>query len=168
MAGARLAETDREAAGNMVKRYMWNLNEESGGCAWGAPEAMAEMLANHEGLCNEYGHLMVSFITPEGLYLDYPLLQRGVVWGIGRMSERGRPISPDPVPQLEPLLDSPDEVLRALSARAVSLLGAKGLAEKLMNAEAGDTPVVFMESYDIVSVAARELVEKAGRTLEAV
>src|SRR5690554_2588053 len=56
---ARLADQDLEAARVVMRRFMWSLNDESGGIGWGAPEAMAEVLAAHAGLADEYGHILV-------------------------------------------------------------------------------------------------------------
>jgi len=40
-----LAEKDMESARVVMRRLMWNLNEESGGIGWGCPEAMGETMA---------------------------------------------------------------------------------------------------------------------------
>jgi len=48
---ARLAQQDIESSRIVMRRLMWNLNDESGGIGWGAPEAMGayvrpELVAN--------------------------------------------------------------------------------------------------------------------------
>ena len=50
----RLAEEDMESARVIMRRLMWNLNDESGGIGWGSPEAMGEILTRHEKLAEEY------------------------------------------------------------------------------------------------------------------
>ena len=47
---SRLADSDMEAARVIMRRLMWNLNDESGGIGWGSPEAMGEILAAMVGL----------------------------------------------------------------------------------------------------------------------
>ncbi|MBW2196206.1 MAG: HEAT repeat domain-containing protein, partial [Deltaproteobacteria bacterium] len=47
---ANLAEQDMESARVIMRRLMWSLNDESGGIGWGAPEAMGEIIASHDGL----------------------------------------------------------------------------------------------------------------------
>ena len=78
-----------------MRRLMWNLNDESGGIGWRArPEAMGEIVARSERLADEYGHILISYLDPDGNYLEHPLLQRGLLWGIGRFAharpEKGR------------------------------------------------------------------------------
>ncbi|MDH5299388.1 MAG: HEAT repeat domain-containing protein, partial [Desulfobulbaceae bacterium] len=84
---ARLADRDMEAARVVMRRFMWSLNDESGGIGWGAPEAMASALACHGGLAAEYTHVLVSFMREDGFFLEYEPLQRGLMWGIGRLAE---------------------------------------------------------------------------------
>jgi len=121
---ARLAGQDMEAARIVMRRFMWNLNDESGGIGWGTPEAMAECLACHEGLAREYTKILVSFMREDGFYLELPSLQRGLMWGIGRLAQ----VRPEMLRAwnahryLLPYLDSEDLLVRALAARALEQL----------------------------------------------
>ena len=78
---ARLADEDMEAARVVMRRFLWSLNDESGGIGWGAPESMAEAMAQHETLAQEYGHMLISYmredgeeLCQDGNYLEHPLL----------------------------------------------------------------------------------------------
>lgn len=121
---ARLAEQDMEAARVVMRRFMWNLNDESGGIGWGTPEAMAECLACHEGLAQEYTKILVSFMREDGFYLELPTLQRGLMWGISRLAQ----VHPEllrtwQAPRyLNPYLQSGDPVVRALATHALEQL----------------------------------------------
>ncbi len=124
---ARIAEEDIERARIVVRRFMWMLNEESGGMAWGVPEAMAESLALQRQLAEEYTSILISYIWPEGNYLEYPPAQRGVVWGVGRLAKA----HPDLVLRFEgakhvrPLLFSEDEIVQGLTLWALRQMGPK-------------------------------------------
>lgn len=87
---SQLAEGDLEKARIVIRRLMWMLNEESGGMAWGVGEAFAEALYNSETLNKEYLQIYVSYIWPEGNYLEFPPAQRGVIWGVGRLAQKYR------------------------------------------------------------------------------
>jgi len=84
---ATLADADMEAARVVMRRMIWQLNEESGGIGWGMPEAMGETMARHEGLAQEYAHMLVSYIQEDGNFLEHVPLQRGVLWGLGRLAQ---------------------------------------------------------------------------------
>ncbi|MCJ7684326.1 MAG: hypothetical protein MUO68_08530, partial [Desulfobacteraceae bacterium] len=55
---AGLAHEDMEQARVIMRRLIWNLNDESGGIGWGSPEAMGEILACHELLADEYAPVL--------------------------------------------------------------------------------------------------------------
>jgi len=71
---AKLADKDMEGARTVVRRLMWNLNDESGGIGWGSPEAMGEILARHQGLAEEYVHMLASYTREEANYLEDEVL----------------------------------------------------------------------------------------------
>ena len=123
---AIIAETDLEAARDVVRRLLLSLTEESGGIGWGSPEALGEILARHERLSVEFAHILLSYACiDEENYLDHEPLQRGVLWGLARLAQ----VRPDQLIQqgattcLLPHLRSHDATIRALAARTVALLG---------------------------------------------
>jgi len=113
-----LAASDLESARVVMRRFIWNLNDESGGIGWGCPESMAEVMAQNERLADEYGCILVSYIQPEGNYLEHEILQRGVLWGVGRLAQT-RPRYTRAIGEyLIPYMESKDPNLRGLAAWA--------------------------------------------------
>src|SRR3990172_6418108 len=55
---SRLADENMESARVVMRRFMWNLNEESGGIGWGCPEALGEGMARSERLADEFGCIL--------------------------------------------------------------------------------------------------------------
>ena len=47
---SRLADQDMESARIIMRRLMWNLNDESGGIGWGSHEAMGEIMADRKSV----------------------------------------------------------------------------------------------------------------------
>ena len=122
---AYLAEEDMEAARNVMRRFMWNLNDESGGIGWGSPEAMGEILARHEGLAGEYAVILLSYADKDGNYLELPMLQRGLLWGIARFSEVAPQVVKGSKLQFFHYLESTDAAVRGHAARILGLVGTK-------------------------------------------
>ncbi|WP_163336569.1 DVU0298 family protein [Desulfopila sp. IMCC35008] len=86
--------SNEESARIIMRRLLWSLNDESGGIGWGAPEAMAEIMAQDDKLIHEYLHMFLSYMREDGpeLYadgnfLELPMLQRGLLWGVLRLCE---------------------------------------------------------------------------------
>jgi HEAT repeat protein len=118
-----LAETDMEGARVVMRRLMWSLNDESGGIGWGAPEAIAEIIARHEGIAGEFGAVFTSYMDEAGNFLEYEALQRGVMWGLVRLALSRPDAVSAAAPHLGKYLKSADATVRGLAACAVGLLG---------------------------------------------
>ena len=124
----------------MMRRFMWQLNDECGGIGWGIPEVMGEVMARNEGLAMEFAPILVSYIRKDGNYLEFEPLQRGALWAMGRLGL----VRPQLLQGLGatshvlPFLNSPDAAVRGLAAWVSGLLEAteaetdlKGLANDL-------------------------------------
>jgi hypothetical protein len=101
---ANLAESDIESARVILRRLMWNLNDESGGIGWGSPEAMGEILACSEPLAEEFANILKSYIREDGNYLEHEGLQQGALWGVGRLAHVRPERTGDIAPALMPFL----------------------------------------------------------------
>lgn len=122
---ADLAQRDMEGARRILRRMIWSLNEESGGIGWGIPEAMGKILARNEPLAREFAPILVSYVQPEGNFLEFEPLQRGVLWGIGCLAEIHPQIlrSLDVAKYLLPCMDSPDPLVRGHALWAAGRIG---------------------------------------------
>ena len=127
----RLAEADMEAARVVMRRFLWSLNDESGGIGWGATESMAEAMCRHAGLAEEYVHMLISYmredgpeICQDGNYIEHPFLQRGLLWGVARLGGcRARLLLDRGVgDDIPPYLAAEDTVVRGLAALAAGHL----------------------------------------------
>ncbi|MEW6614960.1 MAG: DVU0298 family protein [Thermodesulfobacteriota bacterium] len=150
---SNVAANDMEAARTVMRRLMWNLNDESGGIGWGAPEAMGEIMACHEGLAEEFAHILISYIREDGNYIEYQPLQRGVVWGLARLAQvRPRILrDKDTARFLHTYLGSSDPTIRALAAWAIGLLGVGGSRSRLEALLTDDTEVqLYMDRKLVV------------------
>lgn len=127
-----LADVSQESARIVMRRLLWSLNDESGGIGWGAPEAMAEIMCHVPYLRQEYLHMLVSYMREDGAepfqdgnYLELSLLQRGLLWGVGRLCQEHRlemaerQITDD----IAAYLSSPDYHVVGLAAWCLGLLG---------------------------------------------
>ena len=121
---ANLARKDVESARVIMRRMIWNLNDESGGIGWGLPEAMGEVMARHEGLAKEYVNILLSYIRADGNFLEHEPLQQGVLWGLARLAQSSPELLEEAVPYLQPFLSSEDAKLRGLAVWALGLLAA--------------------------------------------
>lgn len=167
----RIADENMESARIIMRRFLWMLNDESGGIGWGAPEAMAEIMANDDRLAAEYMHMLISYMREDGPelfqdgnYLELPMLQRGLLWGIGRLCQtrsaamRENGVADD----LRRYLDSADGTVRGLAVWCLSLLGGTCCKEEVMTLLEDQTEFSLYLNGEFVHMHTAELARKYG------
>jgi hypothetical protein len=161
-----LADTNMEGGRTVMRRLMWSLNEESGGIGWGAPEAMAEIMARHEGLAEEFSAVFTSYMDRSGNFLEYEVLQRGVLWGLARLAVARPDLVRGSVAHISQYLESTDAAVRGLAAQAAGLLMAAEVRPQLQ-ALVDDT-AEFRSFIDtqLVNLRVGEVAEQALASLD--
>ncbi|MCG6946592.1 MAG: HEAT repeat domain-containing protein [Deltaproteobacteria bacterium] len=155
------AQEDMESARVVMRRMIWNLNDESGGIGWGLPETMGEVMARHEGLAREYVNILVSYICEDGNFLEHQPLQQGVLWGLGRLAQTRPELLQNAAPHLHPFLSSENATLRGLAAWAIGLLTAGQDAPGLEVLKSDDTEVTLCLNGAERTYRISEIVKKA-------
>ena len=163
---ARLAAQEMEEARIVMRRFLWSLNDESGGIGWGVPESMAEAMCRHAGLAEEYVHMLISYmredgeeICQDGNYIEHPLLQRGLLWGVARMSscrprllvERGAGAD------IPPYLQAEDGETRGLAVHAAGHLHLNATEGALRGLIQDTTPLTLFWEGAFQSTTVGEL-----------
>ena len=120
---AHLASSDLEAARNVMRRLIWNLNDESGGIGWGSPEAMGEIMAMHETMAEEYYRVLLSYVCEDCNPLGHDLLECGALWGLGRLAQARPQLLRCAAPAFLRYLPVPDPLHRGLAAWTLGFLG---------------------------------------------
>jgi len=165
---SKLADRQMEQARVVMRRLMWQLNDESGGIGWGCPEAMGEIMATHEGLANEFAHILVSYVRNDGNPLEYGPLQQAVVWGIGRLAEVRPQLVREASPHLVPFLKVQNAPLRGLTSWALGRLGAKEAQSEIHSLVHDTAEIEIFVNREIMRCQVGELAENAIAQIEQV
>lgn len=164
----KIAEQDFEAARIIMRRFLWSLNDESGGIGWGAPEAMAEIMAQQDKLAAEYLHMLISYtredgseLFQDGNYLELPMLQRGLLWGIGRLCLARKQTMVDcSVPVgLKNYLTSDDRVVCGLAIWCLGILGESSAIDEVSIFAEDQTIITLFIDGKLVDFTISELVK---------
>jgi hypothetical protein len=104
-----------ESARVIMRRLIWNLNDESGGIGWGSPESMGDIMARSDTMAREYSKILISYVLPHGNFLEHDILQRGLLWGLYRLSQANPELTHGAAPFVQPFLASEDAYHRGLA-----------------------------------------------------
>jgi hypothetical protein len=112
---AGLADKNMESARIIMRRLIWNLNDESGGIGWGSPETMGDIMARSDLMAREFSKILISYVLPHGNFLEHDILQRGLLWGLHRLSKADPGLTYSAAPFVRPFLTSRDPFHRGLA-----------------------------------------------------
>ncbi|MBU1056455.1 MAG: HEAT repeat domain-containing protein [Proteobacteria bacterium] len=153
-----IADSDIESARVVMRRLIWNLNDESGGIGWGSPESMAEIIAKHDKLGEEYNRILISYINKNGNYLENEVLQQGVLWGIGRIADKKPQLVKDSFPLLEPYIKSRDSLSRGLAAKAMAAIDHEKAKPALLFLENDNSKIIIYENGKLAEFMISQIV----------
>ncbi len=157
-----IADADIESARVVMRRLMWNLNDESGGIGWGSPEAMGEIIARNKKLGDEYARILISFINENGNYLENEVLQQGVVWGIGRIARLRPELVKDSMPFLIPFISSRDTMLRGLAAWAICAIDPVQAESMLSSIKNDDSKLKIFAEGKLTEFSIKDIITGTG------
>jgi hypothetical protein len=129
---------------------------------------MGEILATHSGLAHEYAHILFSYAREDGNYLEHEGLQRGLIWGIGRLSEKRPELVRGAAGLLLPYLASQDGMIRGLSARIMGLLQVKEAQPMLRRLTEDESALIIMVENHLTTRRVKDLAEEALRSIDEV
>ena len=165
---SQIAETEFESARVMMRRCMWMLSDESGGIGWGIPEAIGEVTACHPQIAHEYAHILVSFMREDGFFLELPELQRGLMWGIGRLAQVNPELLKEKsvVSYLPFYLNSEDILVLAGSVYTAGLLKAKEVEGSLTPLLSDKRQVIFYDNFQLIKASIGQIASEALEILK--
>ncbi|MEN8210641.1 MAG: DVU0298 family protein [Thermodesulfobacteriota bacterium] len=157
---ARIGQRNIEQARIILRRIMWNLNDESGGIGWGSPEAMGEILCQNPKLAQEFKSILFSYLEPGGNFIEHEMLQRGVVWGIGTyLKANPEDLRRETQELLTQHLLSQDAVKRVYSLRALinaNYFDNHPIPENIM---ADNEEVNIFKNWDFFIISASDMAQ---------
>ena len=162
-----LADQDMESARVVMRRLMWNLNDESGGIGWGSPEAMGEIMARHSRLAEEYSKILISYVDEDGNFIEHEVLQRGVLWGLGRLAYARPRLVERAAPFLLPFMESEDKIHRGLATWTVGALNAVLTKPLLQHLAVDNSKIkIFVDMHLVEYTVGQLAIEALSRQMQ--
>ena len=105
--------------------------------------------------------ILQSYIREDGNFLEHEPLQRGVLWGLGRLAQERPELLRDATPHIQPFLSSETPALRGLAAWIMGLLGSGQDNGSLAELENDETEVTLYLNGTEQTFRISELARKA-------
>ncbi len=163
-----------EDARIVMRRFLWMLNDESGGIGWGVPEAMGEVMFQHRTLAEEYAHMLVSYTLEDGPehyqdgnFLEMPAMQQGLLWGLCRVAEKHSDLllRRGIAANLCCYFSSPDSQVRGLVCKLCGMLGMTSCRFMLTTALGDLHHVRLYQDGDFIDCNVSDLAQQALKHL---
>lgn len=161
-----LFDRDPERVRILVRQLIWNLNEESGNIGWGMPEAIGEILARVPSLQEEYLRLLTAYLCEEKGRLDHPLLQRGVIWALGRVKGLEPTSRRKALPLLSAALKEGHPSLKGIAAWTLGELGMEEARDELKSLQREEEMVTLFDGEIIKTMPLWKLAKEAVVKME--
>lgn len=165
-----IADRNLEDARIIMRRFLWMLNDESGGIGWGVPEAMGEVMYYHRSLADEYLHMLVSYtlddgpeLFQDGNFLELEQLQEGVLWGLCRVASncRSQLINLDLADNLAVYFKAKNAQVRGLACLLTGKLRLTEFRNNLEAARSDQSPVRYYQDGMFSDATVADLAESA-------
>ena len=122
---------------------------------------MGVIMARNDALAREYSSILISYIREDGNYLEHEMLQRGVLWGIGRLARNRQESIPDIAPVLIPFLTSEDPILRGIAIWITGALPSPLLSPYFQELSNDDTIIEIYLDWQLMECRISQLAKAA-------
>lgn len=102
-------------AAELMRRYFWMLNDESGGTAWNASEAIGSIIAHCPEKCGHFNWMLSGLLEDESL-------RDGALWGLAQLAQADSSLVDPLEERIRPFLESEVPLARGLACLIYALM----------------------------------------------
>lgn len=145
---------DGEHVKNILRRLFWHLNDESGAYCRGAPVAIGEIGRNSQHF-EGFKNMPVSLLDNEEVELKF------VVYALGRAAENIKDAYPNPIEELQPLLNHEEPEIRGYTVWALGELGAQEAKKGLESLLQDDNVIRIYHQGELKDMAIKDIAQES-------
>jgi len=157
-----LAPKKTEVYRNLIRRFLWAMNDESGNVPWSSPEGIGSIVANQPFLFGDYTPMLITNA------LDNPMCHRGLLWAAGRIGRVRSSLVFPFIQDILPFLYSDEPDLRGYAAWALGELGYQEILPELIRLTTDQSPVYIFKEAKFMAESVGTLAKEAVSKLEKV
>lgn len=152
-------DEDEELYLNVLRRYVWALNDESINVPWGAAEAMGSIILNSLDKFSHFTSYLITYALEN--FIFFP----GLLWSLGEIAQKDKSLVEPFLDQLLPFIDSDDLDVLTYAIIFIEKMELTDQIEKLKTLEDNEEEVTVFTNGKLVETTIGELAKKAVKTL---
>ncbi|MGI6224864.1 MAG: DVU0298 family protein [Peptococcales bacterium] len=153
-----MAPKEPEVYRNLIRRFLWAMNDESGNVPWSSPEGIASIIANQPFLFADFTPMLITNA------LDNPMCHRGMLWAAGRIGGIKSALVEPFINEIHPFISSSTPDLRGFAAWALGEIGYREILSELQLLNDDNRSVLIFKggklSQETVGTLAQEAINK--------
>jgi hypothetical protein len=122
---------------------------------------MGDIMARSDLVAQEFYKILISYVLPHGNFLEHDILQRGLLWGLYRLSEAKPELTSDAASFVRPFLTSKDPFHRSLAICFAEAVGDSGAIPYLEDLIRDNSLISLYTDYQISSYKMANLAASA-------
>ncbi|MBZ4686437.1 MAG: hypothetical protein PWQ96_1697 [Clostridia bacterium] len=126
-----ISQQKPELVRDIIRRFFWSLNDESGGTPWSSAQVIGEIIRHNP---KEYQN----FISNLACFLEDENIRGYVLWALGRIALKAPELIEEYIPEIEQFLNSKDQTIKGFAAFALHSIGTPEAKEALQKIEKKD------------------------------
>jgi hypothetical protein len=128
---------------------------------------MGEIMARHSRLAEEYSKILISYVDEDGNFIEHEVLQRGVLWGMGRLAYARPGLVEHAAPFLLPFMESEDKIHRGLAAWAAGALNTVLTKPLLQNLAVDNSKInIFVDMHLVEYTVGQLAIEALSKQMQ--
>ncbi|MFZ5942721.1 MAG: DVU0298 family protein [Bacillota bacterium] len=154
------APKETEVYKNLIRRFLWAMNDESGNVPWSSPEGIGIIIANQPFLFGEYTPMLITNA------MDNPMCHRGMLWAAGKIGSIRPSLVVPFMGYILPFLEEEDIELRAYAAWALGEISCKDALPRLKNLDNLEGKVNIYREGKLSEVSIASLINESIGKIE--
>ena len=156
----RLAAAEPDRVRPLVKRFIWWMNDESGGIGWSSAPALGEIGRQAPELLRDAARVVV-------FWRQERILLQGVMWAVGRLSLTYPEVVGEAVPDMVNFLGDGDPGVRGTAAWSLGEIGDPRALRGLQGLRSDRSEVRIYDEEELEVKEIRRVAEEAAGKLRA-
>ncbi|SMB92227.1 hypothetical protein SAMN00017405_1928 [Desulfonispora thiosulfatigenes DSM 11270] len=145
---------------NLIRRFIWAMNDESGNVPWGSAEGMGAIISNNPENFRSFTSILI--LNALDNFICFP----GMLWATGVIAEEDKSLVIPFIDKLIPFIESNNPQILAYAIILMEKTDQVGQIDNLKYLEGKEDKVIIFIDGELVTTTIGDLAKKSIKVLE--